>query len=308
MESDPTKPREDNDDLGYWLDVPAAAEADQEAATDLAVIDRLQTPISEYIIRAQQGDEVALKTLMGQYEGMLHYFAHKNASSDLPYEDRVQNGRIGFWRAIERFTFDGVDADNVVGVRKRFFVHARWHVVGHIKRGNASYNSSGLTIPEYWEAHKLRRTAGELLQQIGEEPTDEELATELGWPQEHVAELRPHTYHPKSLDEPTSTSPNGDEKTLLDVWEGDYDADEVQRNLELRDGVEGALNQLPDHYANMMRMVYGVGGGKELAPWEIIATLGVTRQAVSMLKKRAHKRLAELLREYVELDETEAAG
>jgi len=307
MESDPTKLRED-DDLDYWLDGPTATEADQDAAGELAVIDRLQMPISEHIIRAQQGDEAALETLMGQYEGMLHYYAHKNASSDLPYEDRVQNGRIGFWRAVERFTFDGVDADDVVGVRKRFFVHARWHVVGHIKRGNAACNSSGLTIPEYWEAHKLRHTAGELLQQIGEEPTDEELATELGWQPERIAELRPHTHGPMSLDEPKSTSPNGDEKTLLDVWEGDYDADEVQRRLELRDGVEKALGELLGDNEVIIRLSYGIGSGRELGLREIGKILGISRQTVLNHRNEAHAILEPLLRAYFELDETEAAG
>lgn len=305
MESDPTKLRED-DDLGYWLDGPTATEADQDVAGELAVIDRLQMPISEHIIRAQQGDEAALETLMGQYDGMLHYYAYKNASYNLPQEDRVQNGRIGFWHAVERFDFGGIDVNDTERVRRQFFSYARRYVVGYIRRGNAESDDTGLTVPEYWKARQLHRKASDLYERLGELPSDEELAMELGWTQEGVAELRPHIRRPKSLDEPANVS-DGDD-TLLDVWEGDYDVDEVQRNLELRDGVDEALNQLPDHYANMMRMVYGVGGGRELAPWEIIDTLGVTRQAISVLKKRAHKRLAELLREYVELDETEAAG
>jgi hypothetical protein len=95
---------------------------------------------------------------------------------------------------------------------------------------------------------------------------------------------------------------------LLDVWDGDYDVDKVQRNLELRDGVEQALRQLPDRYIDMLRVMYGVDGGRECAPGELIAILGITRQAINVRKHKAHTMLAPLLRAYFELDESEAAG
>src|SRR5690348_13472748 len=124
MESDPTqRTAYDNDDEPYWPEESAnAAELRPQVVADDRD-SRLQVPITEYILNAQQGDSVALEALMGQYRELVQRTAWRNPSPDVSFDDRVQHGLIGFWQAVERFTFEGIDGNDALRVRRQFFAY-----------------------------------------------------------------------------------------------------------------------------------------------------------------------------------------
>jgi RNA polymerase primary sigma factor len=152
--------------------------------------------------------------------------------------------------------------------------------------------------------HKLSRKSGVLTQELGREPTDQEMAREMELPIEEIDSLLILTRSPLSLDAPIST---GEENELRNYIPDDIHPkpDEIAFEKMRTLAIDRALSKLKEREAIVLKLYYGLSGGDNHTLEEIGRFLGITRERVRQIKKHALRKLrqrsrAEMLRSFLE--------
>ncbi len=221
--------------------------------------------------------------------------AKKYVGRGVPFLDLIQEGNIGLIRAVRKFEYQR---------GHKFSTYATWWIRQAVSRAVADQGRT-IRVPVHMgdQINKLMRVASLMAQDLGRDPTLDELAERLEIEPDKVAELIEISRRPVSLDEPTNEEQDAE---IGDFIEDDRVPSPPQMVADqlLREHVTELLNRLPDREAYILRLRYGLHDGRIHTLEEVGKEIGVTRERVRQLEAQALNRLrhssALMLRDFLE--------
>ena len=248
----------------------------------------LLTPQEEIDLaaRIKKGDREAEMLMIKANLRLVVKIARDYANLGLPWLDLISEGNIGLMKAIERF-------DPAMGAK--LSTYAAWWIKQAIKRALAN-QSKTIRLPVYLldKISKIRRTSLQMSDELGREPTDDELAEEIGISRSKVSQLKTVSIRPASLDAPISH----DDSTELGETVGDEGAQtpfELLRDKNLRDELSDLFKILDDRERKIIVQRFGLDGGKPRTLEEVGKKFGVTRERIRQLQNIALAKLRRAL-------------
>ena len=235
--------------------------------------------------RIKKGDRAARTLMIKANLRLVVKIAHDYTNLGLPLLDLVSEGNIGLMKSVERF-------DPAKG--GKLSTYAAWWIKQSIKRALAN-QSKTIRLPVHLvdKISKMRRVSLQMSEELGREPTDDELADETGISSRKVFQLKTVSVRPASLDAPISD----DDSTEFGEIVGDEDAQtpfELLRDKNLRDEVSDLLEVLDDRERGIIFQRFGLDGGKPKTLEEVGMKYRVTRERIRQLQNVA---LAKMRRE-----------
>lgn len=252
-----------------------------------------QTPL----LTIQEEIELAAKIKKGSKEArakmikanlrLVVKIAHDYANLGLPLLDLVSEGNIGLMKAVERF-------DPAKG--GKLSTYAAWWIKQSIKRALAN-QAKTIRLPVHLvdKIAKIKRVSMSMSEALGREPTDEELADEVGISASKLSQLRTVSIRPASLDAPM----NDEDGTEFGEIVGDADAVDPAENLSdknLQEEVSDLLRVLDDRERKIIMSRFGLDGGDTRTLEEVGERFGVTRERIRQLQNIALAKLRRALR------------
>jgi RNA polymerase primary sigma factor len=249
----------------------------------------LLTPEEEVKLarRIKRGDTEARTHMIKANLRLVVKIAQDYSGYGLPISDLISEGNIGLMKAVERF-------DPKKG--GKLSTYAAWWIKQSIKRALAN-QSKTIRLPVHMvdKIAKMRRISTLLAEALGREPTDEELADEVGLPRRKLAMLKQASQRPTSLDAPI----NEGEATEYGEIIGDDRAEDPLESLSERN-LQGELGGLLDVLDKRERRIiderFGLTGKTPLTLEEVGREFGVTRERIRQLQNVALTKMRKALR------------
>jgi RNA polymerase primary sigma factor len=237
--------------------------------------------------RIKAGDKEAREHMIKANLRLVVKIAHDYENLGLPLLDLISEGNIGLMKAVERF-------DPAKG--GKLSTYAAWWIKQSIKRALAN-QSKTIRLPVHLvdKIGRMRRTALKLQEELGREPTDEELGEEMGLTAARVAQMRTAAIRPASLDAPIGS--DDDSNLFGDIVE-DEKAENPYAMLEdktVREMLEEMVRKLDAREATILRYRFGLDGGTEKTLEEVGEKFGVTRERVRQIQNIALRKLRKLI-------------
>jgi RNA polymerase primary sigma factor len=248
----------------------------------------LLTPEEEIKLAAQikRGNKKAREKMIRANLRLVVKIANDFSSYGLPLLDLISEGNIGLMKAVERF-------DPKKG--GKLSTYASWWIKQSIKRALANQGKT-IRLPVHLvdKISKIRRVSQQMTEELGHEPTDLEIAEEIGLTESKVAHLRSVSARPASLD--AKLGP--DEDTSFGDLVGDERAEdpfEALRDRDLREEVVALLEQLDGRERQIISFRFGLDGGRERTLEEVGKKFGVTRERIRQLQNIALQKMRKAL-------------
>src|SRR5260221_4121040 len=240
----------------------------------------------ELAARVKKGDQKARAWMIKANLRLVVKIAHDYSNLGLPLLDLISEGNIGLMKAVERF-------DPAKG--GKLSTYGSWWIKQSIKRALAN-QSKTIRLPVHLvdKISKMRRTAMKLQEELGHEPTDEELADEMGMTAMRVRQMRQAAIRPASLDAPIG---DDDSNNFSDVVQ-DENATSPYENLEdktVTDMLQDMVKHLDEREATILRFRFGLDGGSEKTLEEVGKKFGVTRERVRQIQNLALRKLRKMI-------------
>jgi RNA polymerase primary sigma factor len=265
-------------------------ESDNGLSTYLREIGRipLLTHKEEFELarKIKKRDAAARERMISSNLRLVVTIAHDYANLGLPLLDLISEGNIGLTKAVERF-------DTAKGAK--LSTYAMWWIKQSIKRALAN-QSKTIRLPVHLidKVAKVRRVSLQMAEELGREPTDDELGEELGIAGEKVARLKSLGIRPASIDGPISD----DDSTEFGEMIGDEEAQtpfELLRDKNLLDQMDGLLDVLDKREQKIISQRFGLDGGTPKTLDDIGRNVGVTRERIRQLQNSALAKLRRAL-------------
>ncbi len=208
--------------------------------------------------------------------------AKKYMGRGVPFIDLIQEGNIGLIRAAKKF-------DYTMG--NKFSTYATWWIRQAVTRAIAD-QSRTIRIPVHMgdQINKLLRTTHRLTQELGREPTPEEMAGALDLATEKVENMLQVARRPLSLELPIDEEGDSELGDFIENDDAAAPADVVSSSI-LRDLLQDVLEDLPPREVRILQMRYGLVDGETYTLEEVGKKLGVTRERVRQIEVQALSRL-----------------
>jgi RNA polymerase primary sigma factor len=254
----------------------------------------LLTPAEEVKLAAQikRGNKRAREKMIKANLRLVVKIANDFSTFGLPLLDLISEGNIGLMKAVERF-------DPKKG--GKLSTYASWWIKQSIKRALAN-QSKTIRLPVHLvdKIGKIRRVAARMTEELGREPTSEEVAEELGLPVAKVSHLKNVAVRPASLD----ARINADDDTPFGDLVSDDKAEDpfaALRDKDLRDEIVELLDVLDARERRIIAYRFGLAGGRERTLEEVGRKFGVTRERIRQLQNMALLKMRKALRKREEL-------
>ena len=248
----------------------------------------LLTPEQEVELaeRIKKGDPEARSHMIRANLRLVVKIAQDYANYGLPLLDLISEGNIGLMKAVERFD------PNKGG---KLSTYAAWWIKQSIKRALAN-QSKTIRLPVHMvdKISKMRRVAMAMSEELGREPTDDELSEEIGIDRAKLSQLKVASMRPASLDAPISE----DDSTEFGEIVGDENAQtpfDLLSHKNMHGQLDGLLTVLDERERKIIDARFGLNGQKARTLEEVGQEFGVTRERIRQLQNIALRKLRRAL-------------
>ncbi|MFD5600591.1 RNA polymerase sigma factor [Leucobacter sp. NPDC058333] len=272
--------------------IEAGLFAEEKLSTEKGLPKKLEREL-KWVARDGQR---AKSHLLGANLRLVVSLAKRYTGRGMQFLDLIQEGNLGLIRAVEKF-------DYTKGFK--FSTYATWWIRQAITRAMAD-QARTIRIPVHMVEviNKLARVQRQMLQDLGREPTPEELSRELDMTPEKVVEVQKYGREPISLHTPLGEDGDSEFGDLIEDTEAVVPADAVGFTM-LQQQLEQLLDSLSEREAGVIRMRFGLGDGMPKTLDQIGDTFGVTRERIRQIESKTmaklrHPSRSQQLRDYLD--------
>jgi RNA polymerase primary sigma factor len=282
------------------------AEEEVELAKRMEAGELAQQQLDEYGEDLPMDDVYTLRELIADAEEAQTHLIRANArlvisvakkyiGRGVPFLDLIQEGNIGLIRATKKFEYQR---------GHKFSTYATWWIRQAVSRAVADQGRT-IRVPVHMgdQLNRMRRVQLNLIQELGREPSIEELAEGMETTPDKIENLLEIARHPVSLETPIDEEGDSTFGDFVEDVTSPAPTEEVATHL-LHEQLDRALNRLPQREAQILRLRYGLEDGKVYTLEEVGQAIGVTRERVRQLEAQALNRLRQssahvILRDYL---------
>ena len=276
----------DSEEVEIDLSVPEGISIDDPVRMYLKEIGRvpLLTADEEVALakRMQEGDAIAQKRLAEANLRLGVSIAKRYVGRGMLFLDLIQEGNLGLIKAVEKF-------DYTKGYK--FSTYATWWIRQAITRAIAD-QARTIRIPVHMveTINKLIRVSRQLLQQLGREPSPEEIAKEMDISVERVREIMKIAQEPVSLETPIGEEEDSHLGDFIEDQDAPAPADAASFML-LKEQLEEVLDTLTPREEKVLRLRFGLDDGRARTLEEVGQSFGVTRERIRQIEAKALRKL-----------------
>lgn len=270
-------------------------EAGREAEERLAAKEYTSLDEKDILESVREVGDAARAHLIRANTRLVVSIAKKYRGRGLQFLDLIQEGNVGLMKAVEKYDYRRGN---------RFSTYATWWIRQAVTRALANHGRT-IRIPAHLGGRisKLYQVAQELEQELGRQPTAEEIAENMDLPPDRVRWMLRTSRQPVHLERPVGDESDAELGDFIEDIEAPAPAESVAQNM-LTEEIGDILNQLTPREARILRLRYGLQDGESRTLKEVGEMFGLSRERIRQLEKEAlrklrHPNFAGHLRQYL---------